>query len=100
MPDTRFTPRQRQRLRVSFEGSDQDLIAEVSPQGFSVSLPRVLRPGTQLEGSLHLQDRRFPFTGEVTWAHPGDPRLCFVGRMGVRFLRAPQGLFGEPRDAK
>lgn len=85
MPNKRFVARQRRRLKLSLGGKLPAFTADVSPGGFSVELMSVPRPGTTVHGTLTLEGREFPFTGEVSWAQHGDPRLSVRGRVGVRF---------------
>jgi hypothetical protein len=92
MPDARFVAREKRRLRLSLDGSSKNLVADVTAQGFSVALFQVRRVGSYVSGELFVDEQPFPFKGEVTWAHLGDPRLCFEGRMGVRFTLLPQEL--------
>lgn len=92
MPDARFVTREKHRLRLSLDGTSQALCAEVNAQGFSVELPQIRKVGTHVSGTLFLGEEGYPFRGEVSWAHLGDPRLCFVGRMGVRFTQLPAAL--------
>lgn len=93
MPVSRFVPRQCQRLSVTLNGYASDLTAEVSAHGFTVSLFNVLQVGTPVSGEVALGAQTFPFEGEVAWAHLGDPRLSFVGRMGVRFTSVSDAFF-------
>ena len=92
MPEARFVPREKRRLRLSLDGTSKDLVADVSAQGFSVELFQVRKVGSHVSGELFLGDVPFAFRGEVSWAHLGDPRLCFIGRMGVRFTQLPATL--------
>lgn len=85
MANKRFVPRQRRRLKLSLGGKLPAFTADVSPGGFSVEMMNVLRPGLTVHGTLTLANREFPFTGEVSWARAGDPRLSVRGRIGVRF---------------
>ncbi|MBI3186143.1 MAG: PilZ domain-containing protein [Myxococcales bacterium] len=94
----RFVPRQRRRLKVALGGRLPAFTADVSPGGFSFETMRVARPGTQLHGSLTLEGREFDFTGEVTWAFSGDPRLSVRGRVGVRFTGISNDFFQLFRD--
>lgn len=93
MPVTRFVPREKRRLSVSLNGHADDLTAEVSAHGFAVSLFNVLQTGTPVSGELTLGAQTFPFEGEVAWSHLGDPRLSFVGRMGIRFTSVSDAFF-------
>ncbi len=99
MPDARFVPREKQRLRLSLDGSSKDLVADVTAQGFSVALYQVRKVGTFVSGELFVDGVGHPFRGEVTWAHLGDPRLCFVGRMGIRFTQLPLPLTNAASSA-
>lgn len=85
MPNRRFVPRQRRRLKISLGGKTPSFTADVSPGGFAAEAMHVLRPGRQVHGTITLEGRAFDFTGEVSWARAGDPRMSIRGRMGVRF---------------
>lgn len=98
MSNRRFVPRQRRRLKISLGGKLPAFTADVSPGGFAVELMHVPRPGTLVHGHLHLADREFPFTGEVTWAKAGDPRMSVRGRIGVRFTGIDNDFFTLFRD--
>ncbi len=67
--------------------------ADVSPGGFAVEVGHVHRPGTEIHGHLILEGREFTFTGVVSWAQQGDPRLSVRGRMGVRFTGIDNDFF-------
>jgi PilZ domain len=81
----RFVPRQRRRLKISIGGRVPAFTADISPGGFAAEVMHVLRPGTELQGSITLAGREFDFTGEVSWARAGSPHLALRGRIGVRF---------------
>lgn len=81
----RFVPRQRRRLKLSLGGKLPAFTADVSPGGIAVEMMNVPRPGSTVHGTLTLEGREFPFTGEVSWARIGDPRLSVRGRAGIRF---------------
>ena len=85
MPNKRFVPRERRRLKIALGGRLPAFTADVSPGGFACEMMHVPRPGTTLHGSITLESRELPFTGEVTWAQAGDPRMSVRGRVGVRF---------------
>lgn len=93
MPNKRFVPRQRRRLRISLGGKLPAFTADVSPGGFSYEMMQVPRPGTTVQGSVTLANREFDFTGEVTWAQAGNPRLSLRGRVGVRFTGIANEFF-------
>ena len=81
----RLLPRLRRRLKISLGGKLPAFTADVSPQGFAAEAMHVLRPGTEVTGSITLHGQEFGFTGQVCWAKSGDPRLSVRGRFGVRF---------------
>ena len=85
MPNKRFVPRERRRLKLSLGGKLPAFTADVSPGGIAVEMMNVPRPGTMVHGALTVDGREFPFTGEVSWARAGDPRLSVRGRVGIRF---------------
>ena len=93
MSNRRFLPRQRRRLKIALGGKMPSFTADVSPGGFSAELMHVLRPGSTVQGSIQLGDRAFEFTGLVSWAKAGDPRLCVRGRIGVRFTGISNDFF-------
>jgi hypothetical protein len=101
MPNKRLIPRQRRRLRLTI-GERGAFTVDVSPGGFCVELPAAIKPGTQISGKLAVDEREFPFTGEVRWARAGEPRLGIRARIGVRFTgidNAFYGLFLDPERA-
>ena len=98
MPNKRFVPRQRRRLKISLGGKLPAYTADVSPGGFAAEMMQVLRPGTTVHGAITLCEREFPFTGEVTWAQAGDPRMSVRGRIGVRFTGIDNDFFVLFRD--
>lgn len=85
MPNKRFVPRHRRRVKISLSGKLPAFTADVSPGGFSAELMQTPRPGQQIQGSITLGREEFPFTGEVSWVKASEPRLSVRGRMGVRF---------------
>ena len=68
------------------------LCADVGPGGLCVQMARVFLPGSRVHGSVLVDQRRFPFAGEVAWARPGDLRRRSLSRVGIRFLEAPPDL--------
>ena len=99
MPDTHFVPRRRHHARVYLDGAPGGLSADVTAQGFSLSLHQIFQVGTPVRGELQVGERSFPFRGEVTWAHLGDPRLSFVGRMGIRFTEIQDAFYSALVEA-
>ena len=93
MTNRRFVPRQRRRLKISLGGKLPAFTADVSPGGFSAEMMQVLRPGLQVHGAITLAGKEFPFTGEVSWARAGDPRMSVRGRVGVRFTGIANEFF-------
>ncbi len=94
MAQKRFIPRQRKRFKLSLGGGKlPSFTADVSPGGFAVEVAHVQRPGTETHGHLHVEGREFPFTGVVSWAQQGDPRLSVRGRMGIRFTGIDNDFF-------
>ena len=85
MSNKRFIPRERRRLKLSLGGKLPAFTADVSPGGISYETMNVPKPGSMVHGTLTLEGQEFIFTGEVTWARAGDPRLSVRGRVGVRF---------------
>ena len=95
----RFIPRQRRRLKISLGGKLPAFTADVSPGGFAAEMMQVPRPGTTLHGCITLDGREFPFTGEVSWALAGDPRMSVRGKVGVRFTGIANEFFERYRSA-
>jgi hypothetical protein len=93
MPNKRFVPRERRRLKIALGGRLPAFTADVSPGGFACEMMTVPRPGTTVHGSITFLEREFPFTGEVSWAQAGDPRLSLRGRVGVRFTGIDNDFF-------
>ena len=93
MPNKRFVPRQRKRLKISLGGKLPAFTADVSPGGFAAEMMQVPRPGTTVHGSITLCQQEFPFTGEVTWALAGEPRMSLRGRVGIRFTGIANEFF-------
>lgn len=85
--------RQRRRLKLSLGGRSPAFTGDVSPGGFAVETMRLIRPGSTLHGTLTLEGREFDFTGQVTWARAGDPRMSVRARMGVRFTGIANEFF-------
>jgi hypothetical protein len=98
MPNKRFVPRQRRRLKISLGGRLPAFTADVSPGGFACDMMQVPRPGTTVHGSITFVEREFQFTGEVTWAQAGDPRLSLRGKVGIRFTGIDNDFFRLFRD--
>ncbi len=93
MSNRRFLPRQRRRVKIALGGKGPSFTADVSPGGFCAELMHVLRPGGPVHGSLQLSGASYDFTGVVSWAKAGDPRLCVRGRIGVRFTGISNDFF-------
>jgi hypothetical protein len=98
VPNKRFVPRQRRRFKITLGGRLPAFTADLSPGGFSCDLMQVPRPGTTVRGSITFAEREFEFTGEVSWARAGDPRLSLRGRVGVRFTGIANEFFELFRD--
>ncbi len=86
-------PRVRRRLKIAMGGKVPAFTADVSPRGFSAEVMQVWRIGSVVHGSISLEGREFPFTGEVSWSKAGDPRLSIRGRFGVRFTGIDNDFF-------
>jgi hypothetical protein len=93
--------RRRLRLRVTTEAGSTFTV-NLNAEGICIEQLRVLRVGTQVAGSIHLDGQDSPFAGWVAWAASGDSRLNQLGRMGVCFARiAPEFAQGlAARDAR
>ncbi len=90
--DKRLLPRQPKRVRVAL-GKVAVFTTDVSPGGFCAELLHVLEPGQLVSGSISFDAHDFPFTGQVMWASPGDPRQTRRGRIGVRFTGIENRFF-------
>ena len=99
MANQRFVPRQRRRFKISLGGKLPAFTADVSPGGFAAEMMQVLRPGTSVHGSITVECREFPFTGQVSWAKAGDPRMSVRGRVGVRFTGIENDFYTMLREA-
>jgi hypothetical protein len=84
MGQKRHIPRCRRRLAVRL-GEASTFTADLSPGGFCVELPRALRLGGSVSGTLSVGEERFDFTGTVAWARAAEPRLQVRARMGIQF---------------
>lgn len=85
----RAAERHRRRFRVMLAGHPSSFTVDVGAGGFCAEMMRVLPPGTQVEGSLHVKGTEVAFAGKVAWAKPGESRMNLRGRIGVRFTRVP-----------
>lgn len=92
MANQRFIPRAKKRLRVEVNG-EQLFTSDVSPGGFCVEVMTVLSPGSDVKGTLRINDASFAYSGRVQWAAAGERRISKRGRMGVRFLGIDPGFF-------
>ena len=52
-----------------------------------------MKVGSTVQGALTMEGREFVFTGKVTWATYGEPRLSLRGRFGVRFTGIANEFF-------
>ena len=93
MAPPRFLARQKRKLKLDLGPSFPAFTSDVSPGGFAVECAVVQRPGTRLRGSLTVDQREFVFTGEVSWAQMGDPRMSLRGRMGIRFVEIDPAFY-------
>jgi PilZ domain len=82
--DKRSSTRHRRRLRVSLGGAPI-FTADVSSSGLCAEMARVLKPGSEVKGNITLENKEYPFVGQVMWVKPGDPQLGIRGKMGIRF---------------
>jgi len=88
--DKRSQLRHRRRLRVSLGTGAPIFTADVSPSGLCAEMARVMKPGSELKGSILLDTKEYAFTGQVMWVKPGDPQLGIRGKMGIRFIQIPE----------
>jgi hypothetical protein len=90
MENQRTSVRLRRRYKVAVNGSWW-FTTDVCASGFCVELMRVLPLRTRVEGTIHVEEMKLPFAGEVAWATRGDWHLNLRGRMGVRLVQiAPE----------
>lgn len=94
---SRLLPRARRSMQISLSGVSDTFSVPVSPEGFSLELPRCPRQGEKVAGFVSLDHERFAFQGEVAWSQPMDPRASVRGRMTVRFTRIPDAFFERVR---
>jgi DNA-binding response OmpR family regulator len=83
--------RQRRRFKVKL-GSVVGFTTDISTNGFSTEMMRVLPAGRTVEGKIEALGRAVDFKGCVIWSSPGDPNLNLRGRMGVSFTNASAEL--------
>ncbi|HEU4385639.1 MAG TPA: PilZ domain-containing protein [Anaeromyxobacteraceae bacterium] len=65
----------------------------VGAGGFSVQMMYAPARGSQVRGTLFLDEGDINYLGEVVWVKPGDPRINLRASLGVRFA----DLDGEAR---
>lgn len=99
MPNKRFMPRQRRRLRINLGGRLPAMTADVSPGGFSVEMAHAPRVGATVAGSISIAEHSYDFTGQVSWVLAGDPRLSLRARVGVRFTGVAPEFFAHYQTA-
>lgn len=92
MANKRMIPRVRKRLRIELNGA-QAFTSDVSPGGFCVELLDVLPPGSDVRGTISLEESAFQFSGRVQWAVSGERKIMKRGRMGVRFTGIDPSFF-------
>ncbi|MFZ5470805.1 MAG: PilZ domain-containing protein [Myxococcota bacterium] len=68
------------------------MTVDVSRRGFRIEMPQVFVPGSLVHGYVLDGERQLPFTGEVTWAQPGNPQASTYSAMGVRFTELSPAL--------
>jgi len=98
MTKTRTNVRHRRRFRVTI-GDSPIFTLDLGAGGFSAELMRVPAEGSPVSGAIQLGGSDVPYSGEVAWVKPGDPRIGLRGRIGVRFTSlAPEArrLFESP----
>jgi hypothetical protein len=62
---------------------------DLGPGGFSAEIMRAAPIGTTVKGTIRLNGVDVPYSGEIVWAKPGDPRLNLRSRLGIRFTDLP-----------
>lgn len=80
------------RLPISIGRRQAALSADLSHGGFRLETPKLLAPGTPLEGYVLHGQKELPWRGEVTWARAGDPMASTWHELGVRFTFVSPGL--------
>lgn len=91
------------RLSTSYKISSSQrvgsaLTTDVSPEGVRILTEHALEPGTKLEMTLTLPDRKelLNFEGEVVWSELVPDKASYGGAhyVGIRFLK----IAGKDRD--
>ena len=85
MGDSRLLPRPSRQVQVRFGGRVDAVTVDLHRHGFCAEMPGVFLPGSEVHGTLGLEEGEVPFRGRVVWARPGDPRACTRSRFGIRF---------------
>lgn len=80
------------RLPISIGRRQAALSADVSDGGFRLETPTLLTPGSRLDGYVLHGDKELLWTGEVAWAHAGNPMASTWHEIGVRFTWVSPGL--------
>jgi Tfp pilus assembly protein PilZ len=91
MKNVRHNARHRVRLRVTLAHTSSFTV-DVCAGGFCTESMRMLRPGSEVEGSIRVNGREVTFGGQVAWVKPSELDSKSHGRMGVRFTRVPWDL--------
>ncbi len=87
--ERRRSARNRRRYGVAL-GRVSSFTVDVCPSGFCAEAVRPLRPGSDVEGSMHVSGRWVAFGGQVAWSKSGSATVG--GKVGVRFTRIPWDL--------
>jgi hypothetical protein len=93
MSHRRSVVRWRRRLSLLIGDRTRTFPRDLAPGGFAAEVLRPLKPGETVVGAIRLGDRSYDFTGQVVWAHAGEPRLNLRARIGERFTGIANAFF-------
>ena len=85
MTTERTQTRRKKRVTLMLADRLPAFTADIGPGGACVEMADVFMPGAAVHGHLKLGRETFRFSGEVTWAKPGNVRRRQLSRFGVRF---------------
>jgi hypothetical protein len=89
--ERRQQKRVRRRHKVALEGMT-GFTVDISEDGLLVEMLKTLVPGSEVSGTIQVEEAALPFTGQVRWARAGNPHLGLLGRMGIHLREAPPAL--------
>ena len=94
----RRMPRWKRRLKVFLAGK-LSFTSDISASGFALELAHALAPGSMVHGTLALDGKELPFTGQVAWWAPGDTRVQERARAGLMLTGIDSAYFMALRGA-